>query len=57
MDHFILHVTTSGGSIKNVYLFTKRTANETMGSFDVMKKGSTTITYSKDGLKRGPHVL
>lgn len=37
LDHFILHVTTSAGSIKNICL--QRTANETIGSFDVMEKG------------------
>lgn len=35
MDHFILHVTTTYGSIKNLYLLTDRAANESVSLFSL----------------------
>lgn len=37
LEHFILHVTTTDGSIKNLYLLTDRTANETVSVFLVVQ--------------------
>lgn len=62
MDHFILHVTTTDGSIKDLYLLTDRRANKAVWVvfFLVVQtywKREAPQSQTPDNLEKGPYVL